>query len=59
MYVMNYTRPNISYSFNKLSKFTSNLSIDHYKVIKRYLNFEVYLGLWVILYWLHNNARIV
>jgi len=33
IYVMNYTKPNIIYSVNKSSRFTSNLSIDHWKAI--------------------------
>jgi hypothetical protein len=33
IYVMNYTKPNIIYSVNKSSKFTSNLSIDHWEAI--------------------------
>jgi hypothetical protein len=32
---MNYTRPDIVYSINKLSRFTSNPSMDYWKTIKK------------------------
>ena len=39
MYGMHCTRPNISFSVGKLSRFTSNPSVDHWKVIGRVLGF--------------------
>ena len=35
MYAMHCTRPNISFSVGKLSRFTSNPNVDHWKVIGR------------------------
>lgn len=42
MYVINYTVPDIAYSFSKLSRFTSNLSMDHQKAINRVLKYLRY-----------------
>ena len=39
MYVMNCTRPNISYSVSKLSRYTSNPGVDHWKAIIRVLRY--------------------
>ena len=39
MYAMHCTRPDISYSMGKLSKFTSNPSVDHWKAIGRVLGY--------------------
>jgi len=39
MYVINCTKPDIAYSVSKLSRFTSNPSMDYYKAIKRILNY--------------------
>ena len=33
MYLMNYTRPNIAYAISKLSRYTSNPGVEHWKVI--------------------------
>ena len=35
MYAMHCTRPNISFSVGKLSRFTSNPKVDHWKTISR------------------------
>jgi len=43
IYVMNYTWIDIAYSVNKRSRYTSNLSINHYKVIKRILKYLRYI----------------
>ena len=48
MYIMYCTRPNISFSVIKLSRFTSNSSVDHWKVIGKvlgYLKKTIGLGL--------------
>lgn len=48
MYVMHYTRPDISFLVGKLSRFTSNSSVDHWKVIDKvlgYLKKTISLGL--------------
>ena len=48
MYVMNCTRPDIAYSISKLSKYTSNPRVDHWKVIirvLRYLRYTLNYGL--------------
>ena len=39
MYVMNCTRPDITYSFSKLSRYISNPGIDHWKTIIRVLRY--------------------
>ena len=39
MYAMHCTRPDISFSVNKLSKFTGNPSVDHWKAIDRVLGY--------------------
>ena len=39
MYIMYCTRPNISFSVIKLSRFTSNSSVDHWKVIGKVLGY--------------------
>jgi len=56
---MNCIRPVIAYLVSKLSRFTSNSSINHWKVIKKKGSqiSKVYCGLWVTLYWLPNNFR--
>ena len=48
MYVMNCTRPDIAYTVNKLSRFTSNPEKDHWKAIVRVL--KIYSKLWFALY---------
>jgi hypothetical protein len=40
---MNYTGIDIAYSVNKQSIYRSNLSINHYKVIKRILKYLRYI----------------
>ncbi|KAL0288543.1 UNVERIFIED_CONTAM: Retrovirus-related Pol polyprotein from transposon TNT 1-94 [Sesamum calycinum] len=42
MYIMNCTRPDIAYSVNKLSRFTSNPSKDHWKGLIRVLRYLKY-----------------
>ncbi len=42
MYVTNCTRPDIAYSINKLSRFTSNPSTDHWKALMRLLRYLRY-----------------
>ncbi|KAL0298447.1 UNVERIFIED_CONTAM: Retrovirus-related Pol polyprotein from transposon TNT 1-94 [Sesamum radiatum] len=42
MYIMNCTRPDIAYAVNKLSRFTSNLSKDHWKWLIRVLRYLKY-----------------
>ena len=39
MYAMHCTRPNISFSVGKLSRFTSNPSVNHWKAIGRVLGY--------------------
>ena len=48
MYVMNCTTPDIAYSDSKLSRYTSNLGVDHWKAIikvLRYLSYTQNYGL--------------
>ena len=48
MYVMNYTRLDIAYPVSKLSRYTSNLRVDHWKAIiriLRYLRYTLNYGL--------------
>ena len=48
MYVMNCTRPDLAYSVGKLSRYTSNLGVDHWKAIikvLRYLRYTQNYGL--------------
>ncbi|KAL0392270.1 UNVERIFIED_CONTAM: Retrovirus-related Pol polyprotein from transposon TNT 1-94 [Sesamum radiatum] len=42
MYIMNGTRPDIAYAVNKLSRFTSNPSKDHWKGLIRVLRYLKY-----------------
>jgi len=42
MYVINYTRLDITYSITKLNGFTSNQSINHWKVINKVLRYSRY-----------------
>ena len=42
MYVMNCTKPNIAYSISKLSRYTSNPEVDHWKAIIRVLRYLRY-----------------
>ena len=42
MYVMNFTRPDIAYSVSKLSRYTSNPGVDHWKAIIRVLRYLRY-----------------
>ena len=42
MYVMNCTRPDIGYSVSKLSRYTSNPGVDHWKEIIRVLRYLRY-----------------
>ena len=37
MYAMHYTRPNTAFAVCKMSKFTSNPSVEHWKAIGGYL----------------------
>ena len=39
MYAMHCTRPDISFAVGKLSRFTSNPSVDHWKAIGRVLGY--------------------
>ena len=53
MYVMNCTRPDIAYFVSKLSKYTSNPGVDHWKEIirgLRYLRYTQNYGLNYIRY---------
>ena len=53
MYVMNCTRPDIAYSVSKLSRYTSNPGVDHWKAIirvLRYLRYTKNYGLHYIRY---------
>ena len=43
MYLMNCTRPDIAYSVNKLSRYTSNLGKDHWKAIITVLKYLRYI----------------
>ena len=48
MYVMNCTRPDIAYSISKLSRYTGNPGVDHWKAIikvLRYLRYTQNYGL--------------
>ena len=48
MYAMHCTRPDISFSMGKISRFTSNPNVDHWKAIGRilgYLKKTISLGL--------------
>jgi hypothetical protein len=57
IYVMNYIMLDIAYSVSKMSRFKSNLSMDHWKVIKRVLKYlkhiidygQYYIGYPVVL----------
>ena len=42
LYVMNCTRPDIAYSVSKLSRYTSNPGVDHWKAIIRVLRYLRY-----------------
>ena len=42
MYVLNCTRPDIAYSVSKLSRYTSNPGVDHWKAIIRVLRYLRY-----------------
>ena len=42
MYVMNCTRPDIAYAVSKLSRYTSNPGVDHWKAIVRVLRYLRY-----------------
>ena len=39
MYVVQCTRADISFAISKLSRFTSNPSVEHWKAISRVLNY--------------------
>ena len=48
MYLMNCTRPDIAYAVSKLSRYTSNPGVEHWKAIikvLRYLHFTRNIGL--------------
>ena len=48
MYLMNCTRPDIAYAVSKLSRYTSNPGVEHWKVmirVLRYLRFTRNIGL--------------
>lgn len=42
MYVMNYTGLDITYSVNKLSRFTNNLSMNNWKAINIVIKYLIY-----------------
>ncbi|KAL8520084.1 hypothetical protein ACS0TY_010859 [Phlomoides rotata] len=42
MYITNYTRPDLTCSINKLSRFTSNPSKEHWKALRRVLRYLKY-----------------
>ncbi|XP_073051721.1 secreted RxLR effector protein 161-like [Primulina eburnea] len=42
MYLMSCTRPDIAYAVSKLSRFTSNLGVEHWKAIIRLLRYLRY-----------------
>ena len=49
MYIMNCTRPDIAYSVNKLSRYTSDPREDHKKAlvrVLRYLKYTLNYGLY-------------
>ena len=50
MYVMNFIRLDIAYSVNKHSRFTSNLSMSHWKAIKKVLKYLRYILDYVLHY---------
>ncbi|KAK6151061.1 hypothetical protein DH2020_015993 [Rehmannia glutinosa] len=50
MYLTNCTRPDITYSVNKLSRFISNPSTDHWKAMTRVLRYLKYATNYGILY---------
>ena len=53
MYLMNYTCPDITYVVNKLSRYTSNSGVEHWKAIirvLRYLRFTRNIGLYYTRY---------
>ncbi|KAK6162544.1 hypothetical protein DH2020_002385 [Rehmannia glutinosa] len=50
MYLTNFTRPNIAYSVSKLSRFTCNPSMDHWKAMTRILRYLKYTMNFGILY---------
>ena len=39
MYIMNCTKPDIAYSVSKLSRYTSNSGVDHWKAIIKVLRY--------------------
>ena len=39
MYLMSYTKPDIAYAINKLSRYTSNHRVNHWQGIMRVLNY--------------------
>ena len=44
MYLTNCTRPDLTYSVSKLSRYTTNAGVDHWKVIVRVLRYLQYIG---------------
>jgi len=51
MNFMKWRMPDTAYSVSKMNRFISNLSIDHWVVIKKGTwTFKVYIELWAILY---------
>jgi hypothetical protein len=50
MYVMNFIRLDIAYLVNKHSRFTSNLSMSHWKAIKKILKYLRYILDYVLHY---------
>ena len=42
MYLINCTRPDISFTVNRLSRYTSNLGVDHRKAISKVLRYLRY-----------------
>ena len=47
MYAMNCSRPDIVYVVSKLSRYTSNLGVDHWKVIVRVFRYLRYTSAYV------------
>ncbi|XP_073129639.1 secreted RxLR effector protein 161-like [Henckelia pumila] len=50
MYLTNCTRPNLVYTVNKLSRFTSNPSEDHWKTLMKVLGYLKYTSSYGIVY---------
>jgi hypothetical protein len=62
--IMNCKRHNIAYLFSKLSRFTNNLSMNHWEVIKRVfkylrytLDYSLHYTSWLIVLEWYNDAN--